>query len=71
MVQTILLYGSETWVLLASMNRKVEGVYTGILCRIKGKRAKQLRDRKCEMPGADGVLEKLVTQSVRTYIGRR
>ena len=30
-VQKILLYGLETWVLLAATERKVEGIYTEFL----------------------------------------
>ena len=41
-VQEILLYGSETWVLLESMTKMIEGMHMDILLIIKGKRAKQL-----------------------------
>ena len=30
-VQAIILYGSETWVLLASMAKMIEGTYKGFL----------------------------------------
>ena len=36
-VQAILLYELETWVLLAAMEKKVEGVHTGFLQNITGK----------------------------------
>ena len=35
-VQEILMYGSETWVLLAAMERKAEGMHTGLLIKIRG-----------------------------------
>ena len=36
-VQAILLYGSETWVLLASMEKQIEGTHTDFLQMITGK----------------------------------
>ena len=36
-VQAILLYGSETWVLSTEMDKKVEGTHTGFLRQITGK----------------------------------
>ena len=41
-VQAILLYGSETWVLLESMANRIEGTHVEFLRMITGKRAKQL-----------------------------
>ena len=43
-VQDILLYGSETWVILAEMERKVEWMHTRFLWKITGKREKWLGD---------------------------
>ena len=40
-MQAILLYGSEMWVLLASMEKRVEGKHTEFLRMITGKRAKR------------------------------
>ena len=37
LVQAIILYGSETWVLFAKMEKKVEGVHTKFLRYITGK----------------------------------
>ena len=44
-VQAILLYGSETWLLLAAMERKVEGIYTEFLRQITGKRVRRVKRR--------------------------
>ena len=33
-VQVIILYGLETWVISVSMQRKMEGLHTGIFCQI-------------------------------------
>ena len=43
-LQAILLYGSETWVLLASMEKRIEGTHTEFLRMITGNREKQLGD---------------------------
>ena len=44
-VQAIILYGSETWVLSASMAKRIEGTHMESLQMMTGKRAKQLGDR--------------------------
>ena len=44
-VQAILLYGLDTWVLLEAMERKVEGTHTGFLRQITGKLVWRLLDR--------------------------
>ena len=54
-VQAILLYGSETWVLLASMEKRIEGTHTELLRMITGKRAKQSGDGTWEMLEAEGI----------------
>ena len=36
-VQAIILYGSETWILSATIERKVEGIHTRFLRQITGK----------------------------------
>ena len=30
------MYGSKMWVLLATMERNVEGIHTGFICQITG-----------------------------------
>ena len=39
-VQAILLYGSETWVLSVSMAKRIEGTHTEFLIMFTEKRAK-------------------------------
>ena len=43
-VQAILLYGWEMWVLLASMANRIEGTHTEFLKIFTGKRSRQLVD---------------------------
>ena len=51
-VQEILLHGLETWVLLAEMERKVEGAHTDFLRQITGKQVRRLGDGTWETPRA-------------------
>ena len=67
-VQAVLLYGSETWVLLASMANSIEETHTELLQMIMGKRLKQLGDEIWETPGAEGTREGLGNQSESIYI---
>ena len=36
-IQAVLLFGAETWVLLAEIELKVDGTHTGFLWQITGK----------------------------------
>ena len=67
-VQAILLYESEIWVLLASMAKRVEGTHTQFLQLITGKRGIQSGNNIWETPGAEGVQEAAGTKSARIYI---
>ena len=70
-VQAILMYGLETWVLLAEMEKKVEGAQTGFLRQITGKQVWRIVDGAWETPRAEVVREAAVMQSVMTCIGIR
>ena len=67
-VQAVLLYGSEAWVLLASMANSIEETHTELLQMIMGKRLKQLEDETWETPGAEVTREGLGNQSESIYI---
>ena len=54
-VQAILLYGSETWILFVPIAKMAEGTHTEFLRLITRKRARRLVDRTWETPGAEGV----------------
>ena len=69
--QAILLYGSEMWVLLAKMDKKVEGEHMGFLRNIVVKQARRIVYGTWETPGEEVVQETAGTQSEMTYIGRR
>ena len=54
-MQAIPLYGSETWLLSASMANRIEGTHTEFLQIITGNRAKQLGDGTWETTGEEGI----------------
>ena len=68
--QAVLSFGAKTWVLLASMERKVEVTNTCFLQHITGKQLKRLVDMTWEMPRVEGMWEAEVKKSDITYIGR-
>ena len=70
-IQAILLYGLETWVLSSEMEKKVEGAHAGFLRGITGKRAWRIGYGTWEMPVADVVQKANGKQSEMTYIGRQ
>ena len=43
-IQVLLLFGVETWVILAAMEWKVDGTHTSFLRQIMGKRARRVLD---------------------------
>ena len=43
-VQAVLLFGAETWVLKAAMMQKLEGVHVGFLRKVTGMKARNLGD---------------------------
>ena len=68
--QAVLLFGLETWVIFAAMERMVDGTHTGFLRQIMGKRDWQNTYRTWVNPRAEVVQEAVGTQSAMTYIGR-
>ena len=70
-VQSVLIFGLETWVFPYTMSRKIEGVHVGFLRRITRQRAVQQKDGTWRKVAAEMVLEKAGTQPLGTYIERR
>ena len=70
-IQAVLLFGAETWVLLAPMAQRLEIVHVGFLRQVTKLKAKRLRDGFWRMVAADKVLQGAVTQPLQTYLDRR
>ena len=64
-VQAVLLFGSETWVLLASMLNKLEGVHVGFLQQVMGTKAQSLRDKTWTKEGLDRVIQEAGPEPLR------
>ena len=69
--QLVLLFVLGSWVLLASMEKTVEGSHTVFLCQIAGKRARQNPDGSWVTPTEGVVQEAVGIQLVVMYIGSR
>ena len=69
-MQAILLYGSETRVVLASITKRIKGTNKEFLKMVTGKRAKQLGDGTWEMPGEEGIREAAGTKLDSIYIDK-
>ena len=55
-VQAVLLFGDETWVLLAAMINNIEGVHVVFLLQVTGMKARRLGDKTWTKEGLDRVL---------------
>ena len=56
-VQAVLLFGEEAWVLMAAMYKNLEGVHVGCLRQVTVKTSKWQRDRNWRNAAAESVLK--------------
>ena len=70
-VQAVLLFGAETWVLSAVMLKIIEGVYVGFLQQVTGMKAQRLRYKTWTKEGPDRVLQAAGTKPLWEYIDKR
>ena len=70
-VQTVLIFGVETWIFPEEMSRKLEGAHVGFLRQITGQRAVRREDGTWRQVEEDKVFKKTGTQSLGNYIYRR
>ena len=54
-IQVVLLFGSDTWVLSVAMESMVEGMHTGFMRKIMGKMVRRKADRTWVTTKADVV----------------
>ena len=71
MVQAVLLFGAETWVLTAAMLQKLEGVHVGFLQQVAVMLAQKLGVNTWQKEGADRVLQATGTKPIWEYIEGR
>ena len=70
-LQAVLLFGVETWVLLAPMTYRLEGVHVGFLQQVTKSKAKTLRDELWRKAATEKLLQGATTQPLQTYFDRR
>ena len=70
-IQAVLLFGSETWVLFSPMTQRLEGVHVGFLRHVTKFKAKRLRYGSWQKVAANKVLQGSRTQPLQIYLGRR
>ena len=71
MVQAVLIFGEETWVLLAAMLKKLEGVHLVLLRPVIGKKKRRPRGASWQKSAAGSVLKVSCTQLLQNYIYKR
>ena len=70
-VQAVLLFGLETWVLMAEMLQKLEGLHVGFLRQVTGTKTQSLGNEPWIKEGADRVLQAAGTKPLWEYLNRR
>ena len=69
--QSVLLYGSESWVVTGAVLRVLEGFHHFESMRITGMAGKRVTDREWEYPPVVAALEAAGLHSIQEYICRR
>ena len=70
-VQSVLLFGADTWVLLPEMSRNLEGVRVGFLRQVMVQKDKQQREGNWRSMASERVLKEAENQTLGTYIEKR
>ena len=70
-VQAVLLFGAETWVLTERMFRLLEGMHMSFLRQSTRKQATRRRYGSWRQALAEAVLREAGTHTLRTYVARR
>ena len=70
-MQAMLFFGAEMWVLSTAMDKCSAGVHMGFLQHVTGKNKKRILDGTWIQEGAERILKVARKQAVRKYIDRR
>ena len=70
-VQQVLLFGTETWVVSLMMERALSAFIHGALRRLTGRQPWKGRDGKWYYPSLEGAMKEAGLTNVRTSINRR
>ena len=71
LVQVVLLFGSEIWVLTAAMLHKIEGFHISFLRKVTGMKAQRLGDKTWQQEGVEKVLQAAWTKPLQDYTNMR
>ena len=66
--QTVLQYGSNSWVVTGEMLKVLEGFHHWAACRITGITDWCTEDRECDYPPVDDALEAVGLWPIKEYI---
>ena len=70
-VQQVLLFGAETWVVSPMMERALSALIHGAARRLTGRQPRKGRDGKWHYPSLEGAMKEAGLTDVRTSINRR
>ena len=70
-VQQVLLFGSETWVVSLMMERALSAFIHGEAIRLTGRQPRRGRDGKWHYPSLEGAMKEAGLTDIRTSIQRR
>ena len=70
-VQQVLLFGAETWVVSPIMERALSAFILGAVRRLTGRQPQRDRDGKWSHPSLEGAMKEAGLTNVRTSINRR
>ena len=70
-VQAVILFGEETCVFSAAMEKRIVGFHTDFLRQVKGKRARRRHNGIWWQEGFEIVLKEVGTQYIWKYINRQ
>ena len=71
LVQAVLFFGAETWVLTEKMSQRLEGLHVIFLRQVTRKQAKRRRDGSWRQIPTEEVLQGAGKQTLRIYVVRR
>ena len=69
-VQAVILFGAEIWVLTETMIQGLEGEHVSFIRKFTYKQAMRRRDGSWRQVTAEAVLQGAGTQTIRTYVDR-
>ena len=70
-VQQVLMFGAETWVVTPKMERALSAFLHGAARRLTGRQARREKDGDCHYPSLEGAMKEVGLTDIRTSILKR